>query len=255
VLDTEGILQVALSVHPTIAQQSDYTIRPYYGFDDEVRVIADYLSEQGHERIAVLWVQVPECEAAIEGVLIPEIKGSGASLVASEPYEFGASSVRQQLTKINGANPDAVITMDFGNMMGVMLKEAQTLQMKDKLIGGIGLFYAPPIEPELLNGLLFAGPSFVIRGSKKYTEFADSFETESGERPSYDVLYTYDAFKLLIEALGEGGRAPAELIESIIDMKEYEGVSGTMEIHPDGNISVDVIMGVYSEGKMTPLQN
>jgi branched-chain amino acid transport system substrate-binding protein len=253
ILTSHKVVQIALSVHPSIARQSEYTLRPYYGFEDEMKVIAGYLAQKRCKKVAVLWIMVPECETAINQILVPELKKQGAKLVASESYGFGEHNLRPQLAKIATKDPDAIITMDFGNMMGVILKEARNLRILDKLVGGIGLFLSPPIEASLLEGLPVAGPAFIIRNTEEFQKFSRDFYQRTRQRPSYDVLYTYDAFRLLMEGIRRGGTSPEAIVKAITSMKEFDGLTGKMVIQPDRNVTVQIEMGVYHNGKIRPL--
>jgi len=253
ILKSQQIPQIALSVHPTIAKQSEFTIRPYYGFEDEMRVIVDFLKKKNYKYVAILWANVPECEIAINEVLIPALKEIGGALIASENYSLNELNIKPQLVKIAAKKPEAILTMDFGNLMEVILREAQNLGIREKIIGGIGLFYAPPIESRLLEGIPFAGPSFIINAYESYLEFQKKFIEKTGKNASYDVLYTYDAFNLLIEGISRGGVNPKNIISSIISIKEYKGTTGLMKIHSDGNVTVEIIMGYFHDGKMKPL--
>jgi ABC-type branched-subunit amino acid transport system substrate-binding protein len=142
--------------------------------------------------------------------------------------------------------------MDFGNMMGVILKEAHNLGIRDKLIGGIGLFLAPPIEARLLEGLPVAGPAFIIRNTEIFQKFSKDFYQRTRTNPSYDVLYTYDAFHLLIEGIRRGGTSSEAIVKAITSMREFHGLTGTMLIHPDGNVTVQIEMGIYHNGELKP---
>lgn len=254
ILTEEKTLQIALSVHPTISKQSQYTIRPYYGFEQEMQVLGDYIKNKGYRRIGILWVMVPECEAAINNILLPKL---GDTIVASESYSFADTNLRPQLTKITASEPDAILTMDFGNLFGLILREAETLKVREKIIGNIGLLTAPPIDAALLEGVVFSGPSFIINNSPAYSEFAVEFERQTKAKPTYDVLYTLEAFNILVKALREtadqdGKVNPENLRNKLRDMGRYDSLLGPMEIH-GGSASVGISLGVYRNGEIKPL--
>lgn len=253
-LAEEKTPQVALSVHPTIAAQSPYTVRPYYGFDQEMRFLAGYLRGLGRRRVAVLWVMVPECEAAVDQILTPEF---GDALVASESYAVTDTNVRPQLTKIAAAEPDAILVMDFGNLFGLILREAETLKVRDRIVGNIGLLTAPRIDAELLEGIAFSGPDFVIDNSPEYQRFAEDFRRRTSMEPTYDVLYTRHAFDLLVDVLRRSadgrGRVNVEALrDGLRNAGAHRGVTGTMNV-TDGSAAVGLRMGVYRNGKIEPL--
>jgi branched-chain amino acid transport system substrate-binding protein len=252
ILRDAKVPQIALSVHPTLVEQSDYIVRPYYGFEEEVRVFADYVTGKGYKRVAALWVMVPECESAVKEVLIPAMRRVGGSVVASESYNLGESSARAQLTKIAAAKPDVVLVLDFGTMIGPILKDGEALGIRGKLVPGIGMLTSPPIDKSLLEGVRFLGPSFIISREKKYEDFARAFKARTGKDAGYDVVYTYDAFNLLLEGIRRARGNQSEIVREIRGMGEYDGVGGKMTILPNGNVTVAIGLGIFSNGQMKP---
>ena len=53
--------------------------------------------------------------------------------------------------------PDAILVMDFGNLYGLILKEAENLGIRKLVVGNIGLLTAPPIDDALLEGSCHCG--------------------------------------------------------------------------------------------------
>src|SRR5262249_53493598 len=86
ILDGGRIPQFALSVHPLLARGSRFTIRPYYGYEGEIALLVRHIRGGGARTLGVLWVQVPECEAAVTEILTPTLAAAGGEVVASEPF-------------------------------------------------------------------------------------------------------------------------------------------------------------------------
>ncbi len=258
ILSEQKTPQIALSVHAKLAAQSRYTLRPYYGFEQEMNVLADYLIANNRKRVGVLWVHVPECEVAIKDILTPRLEELGGMVVASESYNFADTNLRAQLTKIAASEPEAILVLDFGNLYGLILKEAENLRIRELVVGNIGLLTAPPIDGALLEGVPFSGPSFVINNLPEYVRFTDEFERRTKMKPTYDVLYTKDAFDLLVKALRETTDSEGEidherLADRLRGMGSYKGMTGELKINASGNAEVEIGMGVYREGKIQPL--
>jgi branched-chain amino acid transport system substrate-binding protein len=246
--------QVVLGVHPSLAKQSEFTVRPYYGYEDEMKVLADYVVKHGQKRIGVMWVMVPDAEASINQVLAPELQRLGGSIVVSESYNLGETNLRPQLTKVAAANPDAIFVMDFGNMMPTILKDAATLGVREKIITDLGMLSAPPIDAALTEGMPVVGPAFVIRNASSFQQFSAKFKQRTGAEPNYDVLYTYDAIKLLFLAIQEAGTDPVKLAKALRTERTFEGVTGKMYVHSDGNVTVEMELAKFVNGRLVPLK-
>jgi len=253
ILRDAKVPQIALSIHPDLVTQSEYAVRPYAGYEDEIKLLVRFASARAYKRVAVLWVMVPECEAAVNRVLVPGVRQSGGQVVASESFNFGAPNAKAQLTKIAAAKPDLILVMDFGTLIGSILKDSETLGLRQKVVVDLGILTSPPIDKQLLEGVRIVSPAFAISPTSSYTEFARRFKERTKGEAIYDVAYTYDAMNVLFEGIRRSKGKQADLIPAIRAMGELEGVTGTMRMNPDGNVSVSMGFGVYRNGSIQPL--
>lgn len=245
--EQDKVLQVALSVSPDIAKEGKTLIRPYYGLEEEMRVTADYLSKLGAKRVAALYINTPEYNPGINTYFKNFLAAKNITFVGSETYEFTDKSVRNQLLKLRALEPDYIMTGDFGYMYPTMLKEAQTLGVREKIFGGLGMMTAPSMPPELTKGIYFTSPNCVIQATPKYVEFAARYEKRFGKKVTFDGVYTYDAFYFLYNNLKAGKMNYAALLN-----QTYEGISGKIEIDNTGTGKVDVSVARFDDaGKWT----
>jgi branched-chain amino acid transport system substrate-binding protein len=255
ILEKRKIPQVALSIHPSLAKQSKYTVRPYYGLEDEMEIWKKYISDKNYKRLSVVWAKSPEQKDAINKYLKPSLKKSEGRLAASTPFEIGASNVRSQMSKIKSSNPNLVIAMDFGNVYERILSQAKVLNIHNEMASSIGILSAPPLDPKLTDGLVFTGPKFVIEQTDRYTSFKKRFEKKYKSSLSYDTIYAYDALKMCVKAMKKDGNTGKKFIESFTDMNEYKGISGKIVPKDNGNVSVDISMGVYDGSEISLLRD
>lgn len=255
ILEKRKIPQVALSIHPSLAKQSKYTVRPYYGLEDEMDIWEKYISDKNYKRVSVIWANSPEQKAAINDHLKPSLKKGEGRLAASTPFEIGTTNVRSQMSKIKSSKPNLVIAMDFGNVYERILSQARVLNIHDEMASSIGILSAPPLDPELTDGLVFTGPEFVIKQTDRYTSFKKRFEKKSESSLSYDTIYAYDALKMCAKAMKKGENTGKNFIESFTNMNGYEGISGKISPKDNGNTSVDISMGVYDGSELNLLRD
>jgi branched-chain amino acid transport system substrate-binding protein len=255
ILEKKGIPQVALSIHPNLARQSDYTVRPYYGLEDEMEIWAEHISNEKYKRVSTIWANSPEQKVAINKHLKPSLKEEGARLVTSTPFEIGATNVRPQMSKIESSDPDLIIAMDFGNVYERILSQARVLGLHDKMASSIGILSAPPLNSKLTDGVVFTGPEFVVRQTEKYVSFKKEFDSKYESSLSYDTIYAYDALMMCVKAMRNGGITGQQFTNSFTNMEEYEGISGKIVPKDNGNVSVDISMGVYDGSETNMLKS
>lgn len=241
-----NIPQIALSCHSNIVNVN--TFRPYYGFDDEMYVISQYLKATGIKKLAALWINVPECKDAIKNILKPLLDKENIELVLSESYNFGNNDYKNLVAKIKSKNPDKILVLDFGDQLQNILIAFEQQNIRNKVIGNIGFFSASYIEPHLLENIVITGPAFLISDSK-YNIFNKDFIRKTGQRASYDVVYTKDAINFIFKAL-QNDTNNSNLLNSLKSIKELEGLSGKLRMKNDGNLKVDISLGIYKNGKL-----
>ena len=249
ILTNEQIPQIAQSVHPEIATLGKNVFRLYYGFEGEMYELADLAKIMGSKRVAVIWINVPECEAAIKNNLTPALEKNHAALVASIPYNFGTQDFKPLIAKIKAQNPDLLIIEDFGTLLPLIIETAKVAGFSiSQMAGGIGFLSAMPDTRIKLTGIPFVCPSYLLDEPNAYKTFQERFRKASGGLdPSYDVVFTYDAFSFIAKAIHEAKSLSKEDInEAMTHITEFSGVAGNLRI-VDRALIVPLSYGVFDD--------
>lgn len=235
-------IQFVLSVHPDIAKESQWAIRAYYGLEHEMRLIATHLTSVGTKSVAALYINVPEDTAAINNYFKNYLKEAKIELIGQETYDFSSKSVNNQLLKLKNLNPDFIMTIDFGYMYPTILKEAQSLGIRNKILGGLGMMTAPPMPADLTEELIFASASFIFEKKPGYLNLVKKYESEYGKKPTFDGIYTYDIINLLYDNLKKGKTNRDDFLNFT-----YDGISGRIHIDETGTGKVDISILKFDE--------
>jgi branched-chain amino acid transport system substrate-binding protein len=244
--ERDRIVQVALSVHSDLSNSTKFMIRPYYGLADEMKFIASYIASQGGKRMATLYVNTPENDAAINQHLKNFLKAENIVIVGRRTYEFTDTSVQPQLEALKSLNPDFIVTIDFGLMYPTILRQASALGIRDKILGGLGIMVTPPLPRELSNGFTFAASSFFVEPTRNYTRFARAYQARYKSKVTFDGVYTYDALQILYHSLCHGGDTVSNLRN-----RAFHGISGKITIDTTGSGHVAMDLGRFNnKGKI-----
>ncbi|MEA3457200.1 MAG: ABC transporter substrate-binding protein, partial [Candidatus Thermoplasmatota archaeon] len=176
-----GFIQFALSVDPLIAGQNKNLICLYYNLADEMKLISKLLAFKKAKDVASIYINTPEDETAINKFFKSYLKDYNIKHLGNYTYGFADKSVKNQLLKLKALDPDYINTIDFGYMYPTILKEAQVLGIREKIIGGLGMMTAPPMDTFLLSNIYFCASSFVIKPTEKYKIFAKKYEEKYGK--------------------------------------------------------------------------
>jgi branched-chain amino acid transport system substrate-binding protein len=93
--------------------------------------------------------------------------------------------------------------------------------------------------------LLFAADP----GDPRYSRFASRFQAERGRAPDYTAVLTYDATRLLIEAIHRAGLNRARIREALTQLSPWPGLAGPIQFDGTGqNTRTNICLGTVSNG-------
>jgi len=239
-------LQVAICTHPEITFQTEKLIRGMYGYEQEVEEVLPFFVKHGVQKIAFLHVDTPAEKFVIEKIFIPRLREANIEICAVETYKKTDTSFRDSLVKVNASSPEFIYTMDYGNTYSFMLREAEQLGMRKKIMGGVAFAIAPDIPNELKADIIFVAPSYLLGENKAYTEFVKEYQSRyTTEMSPYGVL-AYDTAWLLSERLKNGTVTKSQIINS-----SFEGITGKIQFDETGRAKAEMTLATFDkDGKM-----
>ena len=233
-------VQLALSVHPEITARPK-VVRPYYGLEQEIDLAVQLFRKLGAERVAALHINTPEAADAVAEYLVPLLEKNNIEFLGAETYTFADTSLRNILEKIRSQDPCFIYTHDFGNMYPIMLREAEVMGIRTRILGGLGLLTAPNLPNELKKELYFVSPTFAIAPTEQYLNFIERYQERFSSKPTFDGVYTYDAGMLLAKHISRGTATVSGIANST-----YEGISGKMKFDDRARVQLDISAARYN---------
>ena len=87
-----------------------------------------------------------------------------------------------------------------------------------------------------------------------YARFANRFQTERGRAPDYTAVMTYDATRLLIEAILKAGPNRARIRETLSGLSPWPGLAGPIQFDGTGqNTRSNLRLGTIRDGTIVAL--
>jgi branched-chain amino acid transport system substrate-binding protein len=182
-------------------------------------------------------------------------KGPGVRIVAKEFTTATATDYTAILTKIRGAKPDLIFFGGMDSVAGPMLKQMKTLGITAKFMGGDG------ICTEALGRLagdavgeqkVVCAEAGGVKGAQEQvmTDFRTRFKQKTGADVQLYAPYVYDAVMVMAAAMQNAKSAdPAKYLPELKKIK-YEGVTGTIQFDPFGDIQNGALtLFTYKGGK------
>ena len=169
--------------------------------------------------------------------------GSG-SVTAYESFNTGAEVFTEQLEVIAAADCDVLFTPQYYNEVPLIVRQARAAGLTIPIVGNDGWS-----DPQLtaLCGTdcdgTFYGAHYVAAGATGATkEFIDAFEARVGETPSDVGALTWDAMRLVAQAIDNCGEVTGDLAadrecvrDGMAEIREFEGITGTMSFDETGD--------------------
>ena len=158
----------------------------------------------------------------------------GGEIVATEFYEGAPSDFASQLTNIAAANPDVLFIAGFTRDIALITQHARTIVLQN-VTGESTVFLGADSWD---SGLLFDDENAKIEGSffsghfspdthePTARAFVDAYESIYDATPTGGVAVSYDAVKLLFEAITRAGSIdPDEVRQQLAATKNYIGAT------------------------------
>ena len=238
-----GIAQIAPSVtNPRYTRQ---------GFKTTFRMVADdaqlggTLGRYAVQTLKAQTVAVVDDRTAYGQGVASEFekaaKAAGATIVKREFTNDKATDFTGILTGIKSAKPDVIFYGGMDAVAGPMLRQMKQLGIQAKFMGGDGVCTAE--LPKLASGQVPDGQVVCaiaggIEAAQRpgFDKFKADFKKKFGAEVQIYSPYTYDATKVLVEAMVKAGSAEPAKYLPVLQQISYPGLTGTIAFDAKGDI-------------------
>ena len=158
----------------------------------------------------------------------------GGEIIANEFYEGNLSDFTAQLTSIAAAKPDALFTAGFVQDIAFITQQARAMSLQNATGEPTIFLGADSWDSELLfdnedaevEGSFFSGHFSPDTDEPTARAFVDTYESIYESTPTGGVAVSYDAVKLLFEAVERAGSLnPDEIREQLAATENYIGAT------------------------------
>jgi branched-chain amino acid transport system substrate-binding protein len=170
----------------------------------------------------------------------------GGEIVVEVSYSQKDQDFSSQLTKIRTRKPDVVFAPGYYTEIGNMLRQAKTLGVRAKFLGGDG--WSSPklyeIAGDAVVGHYYADHFFYQDTDAKVQEFVKRYKAKWNVEPSSMAALGYDAVYVMAEAAKrvKGPIASTPLMEEINLTKGFVGVTGSITLDENRNATKPLVV-------------
>lgn len=236
--------------------QSDYLI---------VQALVDYLKAKNFKNIG--WLSASNAYGDSGKTEFEKAApAAGLNIVAKESFAATDTDMSAQLTRVRGANPDAIVVWAIPPAAAIVSKNAAQLGIKQPIFQshGIGNPQFIQLAGDAANGVIFPVGKLTVAQAlpdsdpqkKVLVQYANDYTAKFGA----DTLSTFgghawDCFWIVANALKTAGADRAKLRDAIENTKEFVGVTGVFNFSPTDHNGLDkraVTMVEIQGGKWIP---
>jgi branched-chain amino acid transport system substrate-binding protein len=230
----------------------------------QIRVITDdrqssynmlnYIHEKmGHTRVAVIRVNNRYGRVGIKEYSDAAVR-IGHPVVIEERFMDGDTDFKTQLERIKKTNPDAILMWGNAKESALILQQIRAMGLKQPVYGSDRM-----VNPEFLK---IAGP--LAEGivttcqynpdsdNPKLKAFQAGYKKRFGEEPDVFAAHSYDGMNIIIDVINKAGLNRVLIRDLMVDLKtlkNYQGVTGPIELDQSWNNVRNIYMAEVRNGK------
>ena len=226
-----GVVEISPgSSSPAVSGIGKYTFRTITTDAFQGAYLAKWaVKDEGFKKIAVVYENT-DYGQGIAGVVEKEVTQMGAAVVAKEAYILGETKDFSAIvSKLKAANPDVIIIGGLYNEAALIAKQARRSGLTAPFMGVDAIYSDALVKlgAEAVEGVMLTGFFHASNTNPAAQEFIKAYKEKYNEEPGTYAAYSYDAARLIIEAI-EKGKADREGIQSYLaSVKDFKGATGT----------------------------
>jgi branched-chain amino acid transport system substrate-binding protein len=162
----------------------------------------------------------------------------GGRVVDELKYTEGDSDFSAQLTSLSPKAPDVLVIPGYYTDAGLIARQARALGLESVLLGADGWDSPKLIEigGEAIEGAYLSNHYSVDDPSPSVRRFVDAYTARFGSEPDSIATRTYDATRLLADAITRAGSTEGKRIrDALASTQDFAAVTGPVTMDADRN--------------------
>jgi branched-chain amino acid transport system substrate-binding protein len=162
----------------------------------------------------------------------------GGRVIDELKYTEGDSDFSAQLTALAPKAPDVLLIPGYYTDAGLIARQAKTLGLKSVLLGADGWDSPQLIEigGQAIEGAYLSNHYSVDDPSPSVRRFVDAYKARFGSEPDSIATLTYDATRLLADAITRAGSTEGKRIrDALASTQDFAAVTGSVTMDADRN--------------------
>lgn len=232
ITDAAKILTLSpCSSNPDLTYAGDYFFRNYPSDSYAGVFAANYVSEQGIKKVALLSCLSDWC-VGLKNVFKEQFVANGGQIVAEQEFEQGARDLRTQLLKIKESGAELIYFAAYTESSIAGFRQIKELGIDIPQLGG-DTWDDPKIFEDA--GTAGEGAMYVKLKTGQPNEFKAKMKAKTGtDEIQICVPQAYDAVKLAAQVMRQA--TTSEAMKDALYKADYDGVAGRVRYDRNGDL-------------------
>lgn len=238
---------------PAVTDAGEYTFRVLNSDDMQGTLVADWaVNELGYKNCAIIYENSDYGLGNAQSFKDEALK-NGAVITSEDSYITGQTKdFTSILTNIKNSEADMIFVGGLYNECAMLMKQAETLGLSIQMMSTDGVFSPSLIElaGEAGEGFLLIGTFHLENPAEICQKFIGEYEEAyDGKEPGTYAAMSYDATRVLLEALKNGCTDREAVREFLSTVKDFPGAAGDITFDANGDVVKEPLKLVIKNGE------
>lgn len=250
VLERMNLIGFHTSVLPNRVLESKKIFTTNGRIDDEASLAADYAYDNLKARRAAILFLITQWGETYADSFKEKFKSKGGMVVRVESNPIGINDFRSELTRIKQHKPDLIFMVHVGPTLGIALKQARQLGLKQQILTVNESEDISVIEQarEAAEGLTFFAPE-PKQETAAMKSFREAFVERYAKLPHPLSKHAYDEVKIVSETNAKCNLSNQCVLDEVAKIKDYDGASGKFSFEADGGVAREFVLKKVKNGQ------
>jgi len=242
------------ATNPLVTQGKKYAFRACFIDPFQGEVAARFARNELKATKAAVVIDVAQdyC-VGLANFFVKEFVKLGGQVVSTTYIQTGDQDFSAQLSAIKAAQPDIIYAPNYYTEDALLAKQARDLGINVPILTGDGAQADELIKiggKAVENMYLTAHFHKQAANTQLAKDFIKAFEEKYKKELSAFEALGADAYFMIVAAIEKAGSTDGTKIrDALSELKDFQGVSGTITMGPDGNPVKSVVINKVENGK------
>lgn len=206
----------------------------------EGTVMAKYSFDTLRLKTAVILAKGETYAKGIQEVFADEFRRKGGQVLERIDFPAHTSDFAALADRAATLKPDCVYVAAYADEISRLILDLRAAQFTGTILTTSSFAAATTIARTgaAAEGVLFTQSAFDVQGnvSEQVKTFVDAYRAKFKTDPDLYAAHGYDALRISVEAIKQGGDTGATFWKGLRNLQEYQGVTGVLAFDEKGDV-------------------